>query len=71
MDAITASQTTESWPQLVPAKVIARLLSCSPRYVHMLHEKGQIPGYRFGRACIRYNPAEVFTALGIRTEAPK
>jgi hypothetical protein len=71
MDAIIPSQTIESWPQLVPAKSIAQVLSCTPRYVHILHEQGCIPGYRFGKACIRFNPVEVFAALGIRAESSK
>lgn len=59
----------EAEPLLVPAKAIATDLSCSTRYVHLLHEEGKIPGYRFGKACIRFDRAEVFAALGIRTEA--
>jgi len=54
-------------PLLVPAKTIARKLSVTSRYVHMLHEAGNIPGHRFGRACIRFNEADVFAALGIKT----
>lgn len=50
---------------LVPAKSIARSLSCTPRYVHMLAEAGSIPSHRFGRACIRFDQAAVFKALGI------
>jgi hypothetical protein len=71
VNSITPTQPVEKWPQLVPAKFIARVLSCTPRYVHMLHEQGQIPGYRFGKACIRFSPSEVFGALGIRSEAPE
>jgi hypothetical protein len=63
------TKQAEAEALLVPAKSIARALSCTPRYVHILHEQGTIPGYRFGRACIRFNQAEVFAALGIRTEA--
>jgi hypothetical protein len=55
-------------PLLVPARTIARSLSVTPRYVHMLHEEGKIPGHRFGKACIRFNQAAVFAALGIQTE---
>lgn len=69
MNAIPKTKYIEAEPLLVPAKSIARSLSCTSRYVHILHEGGKIPGYRFGRACIRFNPAEVFSALGIRTEA--
>lgn len=54
---------------MVPAKSIARDLSCTPRFVHMLHEQGKIPGVRFGKACIRYNRAAVLASLGIKTEA--
>ncbi|MEI6177995.1 MAG: hypothetical protein WCS43_13975, partial [Verrucomicrobiota bacterium] len=53
---------------LVPAKSIARDLSCTPRFVHMLAEQGKIPSYRFGRACIRFSRPAVLAALGI-TEA--
>jgi len=69
MNAIPQSKQLVADPLLVPAKIIARKLSCTPRFVHMLHEQGQIPGYRFGRACIRFSPSEVFTALGIKPEA--
>jgi hypothetical protein len=62
----TLTKQNEAEELLVPAKSIARALSCTPRYVHILHEEGKIPGYRFGRACIRFNKAEVFAALGIR-----
>ena len=64
----TLTKQSEASPLLVPAKAIARDISCTARYVHILHEEGKIPGYRFGRACIRFNRAEVFAALGIRTE---
>lgn len=63
------TKQTEAAPLLVPAKTIARQLSCTPRFVHMLHEQGKIPGHRFGRACIRFNEAAVLAALGIQTEA--
>jgi hypothetical protein len=62
----TLTKQTEAEPFLVPAKPIARDLSCTSRYIHILHEQGKIPGYRFGKACIRFNKAEVFAALGIR-----
>ena len=64
-------QTEAAEPLLVTAKTIARTLSCSSRYVHMLHEAGTIPGYRFGKACIRFKADEVFTALGIPTKEAK
>lgn len=67
----TKKQTEAAEPLLVPAKTIARALSCSSRYVHILHEAGTIPGYRFGKACIRFNESEVFAALGIRIEGGK
>jgi len=54
-------------PLLVPAKTIARRLSVTSRYVHILHEAGTIPGHRFGKACIRFKEADVFAALGIKT----
>jgi len=60
-----AITTTDHQPLLVSAKPIAKALSCSVRYVHLLHEAGEIPGYRFGKACIRYNMAEVLKALKI------
>lgn len=65
----TLAKQPEAEALLVPAKSIARLLSCTPRYVHILHEQGTIPGYRFGKACIRFNKAEVLAALKIKTEA--
>ena len=67
--AITPNKQTEAEALLVPAKVIARALSCSTRYVHILAEQGTIPHYRFGKACIRFDRAAVFAALGIHTEA--
>jgi excisionase family DNA binding protein len=69
MTAIPKTKQAEAEALLVPAKTIARRLSCSSRYVHMLHEAGAIPGHRFGKACIRFREADVFAALGIRTEA--
>jgi hypothetical protein len=60
---------TQALPLVVPAKAIARDLSCSTRYVHVLYETGKIPGHRFGKACIRFDRAAVLAALGIRTEA--
>lgn len=69
MKPITHHHPIEAEPLLVPAKAIARELSCTPRYVHILHEEGKIPGYRFGKACIRFNRAAVLAALGIKTEA--
>jgi len=69
MTAIPQTKQIEAAPLVVPAKSIAKSLSCTPRYVHILHEEGKIPGYRFGKACIRFNEAEVFAALGIKTEA--
>jgi hypothetical protein len=69
MNAIPQTKQVEAPPVVVGAKVIAKALSCTSRYVHILRETGKIRGYRFGRACIRFNPAEVFADLGIRTEA--
>jgi hypothetical protein len=58
-------------PELVPAAAIARRLSVSPRYIHLLAEQGKIPVCRFGRGCVRFNPAAVYRALGINTETGK
>ncbi len=69
MKVIPKTKQAEAAPPLVPAKTIARALSCSTRYVHILAEQGTIPHYRFGKACIRFNQADVFAALGIRPEA--
>jgi excisionase family DNA binding protein len=69
MNATAIQKQTEVGPLLVPAKAIARDLSCTPRFVLMLLEQGKIPGVRFGRACIRFNRAAVFEALGVQTEA--
>lgn len=69
MTAIPKTKQAEAEALLVPAKTIARALSCSTRYIHMLHEAGTIPGYRFGKACIRFDRAAVLAALGIQTEA--
>ena len=57
------SNTTE--PLLVKAQHIAKRISCSVRYVHILHEEKRIPGYRFGKNCIRFNEAAVMEALGV------
>lgn len=56
----------ESFPNLVPASAIAKKLNCTPRYVHVLHETNQIPGYVMGKRLIRFNPTAVFAALGIK-----
>jgi excisionase family DNA binding protein len=74
MTAIQSKQQLEQTaervaPLVVKAKEIARDLSCTPRFVHMLAEQGKIPSHRFGKACIRFNRTAVFAALGIRTEA--
>jgi len=69
MNADAPQKQTEAEPLLVPAKAIARDLSCTPRFVHMLYADGTIPGVRFGRACIRFNRSAVLDALGIKTEA--
>ena len=57
---------TQDYPTLVPAAVIARKLGCTPRYVHLLRETNEIPGHLVGKRLIRYNPREVFSALGIQ-----
>ena len=67
MQAIPKTKQTEAAPLLVPAKAIARDLSCTPRFVLMLLEQGKIPGFRFGRACLRFNRAAVLDALGVTT----
>ncbi len=69
MNAIPQTKQVEAPPVVVSAKVIAKALSCSTRYVHLLAEAGTIPHYRWGRACIRFDQAAVFKALGIQTEA--
>ncbi len=64
------TETAERIPHVVvPAKTIAKALSCTPRYVHLLAEAGTIPSYRWGKALIRFDQAAVFAALGIKTEA--
>ena len=55
-------------PVVVSAKVIAKAISCSTRYVHLLAEAGTIPSYRWGKACIRFDQVAVFAALGIRVK---
>jgi|GEM_PF-3487615 len=52
-------------PVVVSAKIIAKAISCSTRYVHLLAEAGTIPSYRWGKACIRFDQVAVFAALGI------
>ena len=63
--AETAAHTAEQTVLLVPAASIARTLSVSPRYVHLLGEQGKIPVTRFGKGCVRFSPSAVFKALGI------
>jgi hypothetical protein len=67
MTAIHKTKQVEAPPVVVGAKAIARDLSCSTRYVHILYAEGKIPGYRFGKACIRFDRAAVLHALGIQT----
>ena len=55
-------------PVVVSAKVIAKAISCSTRYVHLLAEAGTIPSHRWGKACIRFDQVAVFAALGIRVK---
>jgi excisionase family DNA binding protein len=69
MNAIPHTKQVEAAPLLVPAKHIARRLSVSSRYVHILAETGKIPVCRFGKNCIRFNEAAVLAALGIPAEA--
>jgi hypothetical protein len=69
MNAIPNQKQIEAPPAVVSAKVIARALSCTPRYIHLLAEAGTIPHYRWGKALIRFDQGAVFKALGIQTEA--
>lgn len=69
--ALQPAQKESQAPELVPAIAIARRLSVSPRYVHLLAEQGKIPAHRFGKGCIRFNPAAVYRALGIEMEAAR
>lgn len=61
-------QTEAAEPLLVTAKPVARALSCSTRYVHILAKEGKIPHHRFGKACIRFSMPAVLAALGVKTE---
>ena len=70
MPAIPKTKQAEAPPVVVGAKVIAKSLSCSTRYVHLLAEAGTIPSYRWGKACIRFDQAAVFAALGIKEVKP-
>lgn len=67
MTASPKTKQVEVSPVVVGAKVIAKRLSCSTRYVHMLAEAGTIPSHRWGKACIRFDQDAVFKALGIET----
>ena len=69
MHSPAPKKQAEAEPLVVPAKNIARRLSVSSRYVHILAEQGKIPVCRFGKNCIRFNEAAVLAALGIPTEA--
>ena len=66
MTAIPKTKQAEAPPVVVGAKIIAKALSCSTRYIHLLAEAGTIPSYRWGKACIRFDQAAVFKALGIK-----
>lgn len=65
MKTIPNQKQIDAEPLLVPAKTIARVLSCTPRYVHLLAESGEIPHHRFGKACIRFSLPAVLAALGV------
>lgn len=69
MKTLQQTKQVEAPPVVVGAKAIAKALSCSTRYVHILAEQGTIPHYRWGKALIRFDQAAVFKALGIQTEA--
>ena len=68
MTAISETKQAEAPPVVVGAKIIAKALSCSTRYVHLLAEAGTIPSYRWWKACIRFDQAAVFKALGIQIQ---
>ena len=54
-------------PLVVPASRIARRLSVTERYIHVLAAEGKIPSVRFGKRCIRFNEEAVMEALGIES----
>lgn len=69
MNELPIAKQTAQAPLLVSASAIAKDLSVTARYVHMLAEQGKIPVVRFGRRCIRFSKPDVLRALGINTEA--
>jgi excisionase family DNA binding protein len=69
MNALPITKQPAQAPLLVSASAIAKDLSVTARYVHLLAEQGKIPVVRFGRRCIRFSKPDVFRALGINTEA--
>lgn len=71
MKTLPNHKQTEAEPLLVPAKTVARVISCTPRYIHMLAESGEIPHHRFGKACVRFNLAAVLAALGVKEGVAK
>jgi hypothetical protein len=54
---------------LVPAHIIAKRISTSPRYILQLADAGRIPVLRIGKKCVRFEPFAVAAALGFNWEA--
>ena len=53
--------------KLISVKELARILGMSPIWVQRQAKQGKIPGYKFCRDW-RFDPEEVFKALGIKKE---
>jgi hypothetical protein len=49
--------------RFVSAKAIAELLSVTPRYIHLLADRGRIPVLRLSSGLSRFNIDQVMAAL--------
>jgi excisionase family DNA binding protein len=65
MNATPQQKQTE--PLLVPAAAVARVLSCTSRYVLILADQGTIPVHRIGKRLIRFELAAVLSAIGVKS----
>ncbi|MEQ1862011.1 MAG: helix-turn-helix domain-containing protein [Chthoniobacteraceae bacterium] len=59
----TQLQSTASNPGLVRAEDLAKRYDVHPRTIWAWKDAGRLPFYRFGRKCVRFDPAACDKAL--------
>jgi excisionase family DNA binding protein len=53
-----------SLPKYLTSEAMAEMLSCSPRFVQLLAQRGEIPSLRVGKKLWRFEAEAVLAALG-------